>query len=276
MALAPPAPGEWGLVGRDADLVRLHEHLGRHAQATVVPVAGTGDRGHRQVRPGPGLCGRLRGGLRADRLGGGGASRAHRLQYSPVPGPGPQPQRCGLPRDRGGGRRRALLGGAHSLVVFASATALHPFLPTGQASVVVTTLNEAFTANASLRFELEYLPAVVVAAWLGRELPGAGARAGRAGPAPGRAAPGRGPGPGLHRRLNTGATAASYLGLLATKDASARPWATPPLPAIPDRWPTPRTWPPMPWPPRPPGPWSCWATSGSSTPTPSPPTSSSG
>jgi hypothetical protein len=42
IALAPPAPGEWGLVGRNYELARLHEHLQSHGQAAVVPVAGTG------------------------------------------------------------------------------------------------------------------------------------------------------------------------------------------------------------------------------------------
>ena len=168
-ALAPPAPGEWPLVGRSDELARLHEHLARHGQATVVPVAGTGGIGKTALAMGYVAA----HGEGYDVIAWVDAERPELIagQYRTLVRNATTHDVTEA--DAVAAARTLLASRTPALVVFDNATtaaALHPYLPSGGVTVLVTTRNETWTARREVAFELEYLAPEVVVGWLGREL----------------------------------------------------------------------------------------------------------
>jgi tetratricopeptide (TPR) repeat protein len=176
VALAPPKFGEWGLVGREQDLARLHDHLSGHGQAAVVPVAGLGGLGKTALA----LSYAARYGAGYDLVAWVDAERAELIpgQYRAL-----VRNRTGqdLPETEAVAAAKALLANTEScLVVFDNASSpaeLHPYLPAGEGRVLVTTRNETWSANAELTVSLDKLPRPVVVRWLTRALPGSSADA---------------------------------------------------------------------------------------------------
>jgi Tfp pilus assembly protein PilF len=239
VALPPPAPGDWGLVGRHEDLARLHKHLGRHDEGAVVPVAGTGGIGKTALAIGYvaayGDNYNLIVWLDAER------PEAIAAQYSAL-----VLSNCGLnlPEVEAVAAAKALLvESAPSLVVFDNATsyrALHPYLPSAGVNVLVTTRNETWTARRELVFELEHLPETVVEAWLERELPGSDVvdvakMSRRLGGLPLAVVQAL-----AYIDARTGTTATSYVRLLETKDGQRRAYGLEPPPGYPQ--PVASTW----------------------------------
>jgi tetratricopeptide (TPR) repeat protein len=171
VALAPPKLGDWGLVGREEDLERLHAHLGQHGQASVTPVSGLGGLGKTALALGYlatyGEHYQLIAWIDAERSEFIASQyRALILNWTGAD----------LPEADAVAAARALLAGSREwLVIFDNATApedLQPYLPAGSGSILVTTRNQAWSANPDLVFDLDALPDTVVAAWLARVLPG--------------------------------------------------------------------------------------------------------
>ncbi|MEA2589379.1 MAG: hypothetical protein QOH66_2306 [Actinomycetota bacterium] len=170
VALAPPKLGDWGLVGREEDLRRLHAHLEEHGQASVIPVSGLGGLGKTAL-----ALGYLATyGEHYELVAWIDAERPELIasKYRDL-----VRNRTGtdLPEVDAVTAAKALLAGSKRwLVIFDNATTpdeLHPYLPAGSGAVLVTTRNQAWSANPDLVFELDTLPDRVVAAWLARGLP---------------------------------------------------------------------------------------------------------
>jgi len=217
VALAPPKLSEWGLVGRDDDLARLHEVVESCGSAAVVPVAGLGGLGKTALAVG--YVGAY--GHHFDLI-----AWVHAEEPDLIPG-----QYQHLLRNRTG-RDLAEAGAVAAvlallaetdnwLLVFdnaTSATAIEDYLPAGGGSILVTTRNETWSADPKQVVRLDRLPDDTVAKWLTAALPDAGADAIGA----------------LVSRLDglplavvqaiayitsrPGETAASYIGKLATRD----------------------------------------------------------
>jgi hypothetical protein len=174
VALAPPKLGDWGLVGREEDLRRLHAHLEEHGQASVTPVSGLGGLGKTAL-----ALGYLATyGKHYELVAWIDAERPELIasQYRDL-----VRNRTGqdLPEADAVAAAKTLLAGSERwLAIFDNATTpdeLHPYLPAGSGTVLVTTRNQAWSANPELVFELDTLPDAVVAAWLGTGLPGSDA-----------------------------------------------------------------------------------------------------
>lgn len=239
VALPPPAPGDWGLVGRHEDLARLHKHLVRHGEAAVVPVAGTGGIGKTAL-----VIGYVAAyGDNYNLIVWLDAERPERIaaQYSAL-----VLNNCGLnlPEVEAVAAAKALLvKSVPSLVVFDNATtyrALHPYLPSAGVTVLVTTRNETWTARRELVFELEHLPDTVVQAWLERELPGSdlvdvAEMSRRLGGLPLAVVQAL-----AYIAARTGTTATSYVQLLETKEGQRRAYGLEPPPGYPQ--PVASTW----------------------------------
>lgn len=167
VALAPPVLGDWDLVGREADLSRLHATLEAHGTAAVTPVTGTGGLGKTALAI--------------------GYLATHGEQYDLIAWiEAEKPELIGdqyrklvrnhtghdLPEADAIAAGRTLLANLdRTLVVFDNATtpeAIHDFLPPGR--TLVTTRNDAWTPNPGRLVALDPLDDDVVVAWLTRAL----------------------------------------------------------------------------------------------------------
>jgi tetratricopeptide (TPR) repeat protein len=218
--LAPPRLGDWGLIGREEDLRRLDAHLKQHGQAAVTAISGLGGLGKTALALGYlAVYGEL-----YELVAWIDAERPDLIaeQYRAL-----VRNRTGrdLPEGDAVVATKVLLAGSEGwLVIFDNATTpedLQPYLPAGSGRVLVTTRNQAWSANPELVFELNTLPGAVVAAWLSKALPGSGAvadsaiedLAGRLGGLPLAVVQAL-----AYIRARPGETAASYLARFATKD----------------------------------------------------------
>jgi tetratricopeptide (TPR) repeat protein len=171
VALAPPKAGEWGLIGRDEELVVLHDQLQRCGSAAVVSVSGLGGLGKTAL-----TLGYLA--VYGDRYDLIAWVDAERLEL--IAG-----QYRTLVRNHSGvdvaesdavATALTLLAGSDNwLVVFdnaGDADSLAPFVPSGPGRVLVTTRNDTWSANPERMFRLDRLSRPAVAAWVTRALPG--------------------------------------------------------------------------------------------------------
>lgn len=170
VALAPPKAGEFGLIGRDEELVVLHDQLERCGTAAVVSVSGLGGVGKTALTLGYlavyGHGHDLIAWVDAERPDLiAGQCRALLRNRSGVD----------IPETDAVAATRALLATIEGwLVVFDNASDLNvlaPFIPSGAGRVLVTTRNDLWSANPGLMFRLDRLERPAVAAWVARAIP---------------------------------------------------------------------------------------------------------
>jgi tetratricopeptide (TPR) repeat protein len=167
VALAPPVLGEWDLVGREADLSRLHATLEAYDTAAVTPVTGTGGLGKTALAIGY----LATHGEHYDLIAWIEAEKPELIgdQYRKL-----VLNHTGhdLPEADAIVACRTLLANLdRTLVVFDNATtseAIQRFLPPGR--TLVTTRNDAWTPNPDRLVALDPLDDDVVVAWLTRAL----------------------------------------------------------------------------------------------------------